>query len=176
MTKIVANVNEKISIKDLLKQISPNIFKGSVAIRDETTGEVTILLDPALEHKPPGAFILLGGKSRDGYLVVRDQNEMPLIVLDGKNGNITVRSMSGGKPEKVLEFTGNSAALSIGGKGQDGDIWVNDDKGENNIHIDGDGLICIQPGTGKLPVVTLADQKNNGAILLGRKRIDLFIR
>lgn len=169
MTEIVFNLNKPLIMKDYLVQFSPNTFKGAVAIRNETTGEVTILLDPAFEGKPNGAFIFLGGNSQDGYLVVRDQNENPTIVLDGKSGDLTVRHRIGGAPEKVLNFSASTAALSIGGKGQDGDIWVNDDKGENNIHIDGDGSIYIQPGTAKLPVVTLADQNSTGTILLGGK-------
>jgi hypothetical protein len=84
------------------------------------------------------ASLSIGGRSSGGSLEIRNNDDAQAVVLDGAEGNLTVRRNVDGTLRDVLRFEGAAAALSVGSEDAEGDILVRDGAGRNVLHLDGD--------------------------------------
>lgn len=93
------------------------------------------------------AALWLGGTGNEGDLIVRDQNDVDRIKLDGGDGNIWVKDPQG---RTWLLFDSRYAALWLGGEGNEGDLIVRDAQNRERIKLDGgDGDIWVKDPQGR---------------------------
>jgi hypothetical protein len=109
-----------------------------------STGEVTVsrLLGAdnitVLRFLAAQASLSIGGESSSGTLNLRNNDGDDAVVLDGGEGDLTVRRNIDGTLRDALTFEGASATLRIGGEDNEGDLIVRDGAGRDALHLDGD--------------------------------------
>ena len=132
--------NGIIAIKDANNKERINLDGGSnsIQVRDQNEKE-RIKLDGG------GSYILLRDQNEKGRIMfdggnscirVNDPNGKERIMLDGGMGDIRVNDSNG---EILFHFYNEWAALYLGGKGNEGDLIVNDQYGKERIKLDGGG-------------------------------------
>jgi hypothetical protein len=90
------------------------------------------------------AALFLGGQGNEGDLIVRDGANKQRIKLDGGEGDIWVKDASG---KTLFHFDSTYAALHLGGQGNEGDLIVRNDAGNQTIKLDGgSGDIILSNG------------------------------
>ena len=121
--------------------------EGDLVIRDEANKE-RIKLDggegdiwvKSAEGKPLFYFdstyaaLWLGGQGNEGDLIVRDEANKERIKLDGGDGDMWVWDSSG---TPLFHFDSQFAALYLGGAGNEGDLILRNDNGDQTIKLDG---------------------------------------
>lgn len=80
------------------------------------------------------AALWLGGQGNEGDLIVRDEANRERIKLDGGEGDIWVKDANG---TLLFHFDSQYAALYLGGAGNEGDLILRNDAGDQTIKLDG---------------------------------------
>ena len=103
------------------------------------------------------AALWLGGHGNEGDLVIRDEANKERIKLDGGEGDIVVWDAAG---TPLFHFDSQYAALYLGGAGNEGDLILRNDNGDQTIKLDGglgDILLSNADAAEQFDVVTAAD-------------------
>lgn len=142
---------------------------GSIVLKDDQSNEKIQL---------NGANIFLGGKGEDGNIYVfpsgvgnNNDGNLANIRLDGQNGNVILKSHDG--YERVY-FVPNGANMWLGGKGQDGSIFIfpsgvgdNNDASLANVRLDGQNGVYGSTNTPRRAGVRGVGSGNDGQGVYG---------
>jgi hypothetical protein len=121
------------------------------------------------------ASLSIGGESSGGRLTVKNNDDEDAVVLDGTQGDVTVRRDVDGTLREVMTFEGATAALRVGSEDNAGDIFVRDGAGRNALRLDGnraalfigaegnEGDLIVRDGDGRQVVHLGGDKAVVGA-------------
>jgi hypothetical protein len=124
---------------------------GSITTRDASAGTVFGLYGDGqiyirrllaadyitvFEFLSPQASLSIGGESSSGALNVRNNDGEDALVLDGGEGDLTVRRNVDGTLRDVMSFEGATATLSIGSEDNGGDVLVRDSAGRDVLRLE----------------------------------------
>jgi len=109
------------------ERIHLNAGDGDMRIKN-AAGDTLFLLNSS------NAGLYVGGKGNEGDLVLRDGAVNERIHLSAGDGDMRVRDSAG---ETLFLFDSQYAALYIGGAGNEGDVIVRNDDGNETIRLNG---------------------------------------
>lgn len=180
--------------------------EGDVVVRDATEKERVKLDGGAgdiwvkdangnllLHFNSSNAGLFVGGKGKEGDVVVRDANEKERVKLDGGDGDIWVKDANG---NLLFQFHTANGGLFVGGKSKKGDvvvrdsfenerikldggasdIWVRDLKGNHILHFNGANAGLFVGGAGNEGDVVVRDQAERERIKLDGAEGDIWVK
>jgi streptogramin lyase len=115
------------------------------------------------------AALWLGGQGNEGDLVIRDEANKERIKLDGGEGDMWVWDSSG---IPLFHFDSQYAALYLGGAGNEGDLILRNDNGDQTIKLDGglgDILLSNADAAEQFDVVADAEASPGTVMVLTEK-------
>jgi hypothetical protein len=115
----------------------------------------------------PQASLALGGEGTSGSLALRNSEGEDAVVLDGREGDLTVRHDVDGTLRDVLTFEGATAALRVGSEDAAGDIVVRDSAGQDAFWVDGNRAAVFVGVEGNEGDVIVRDGEGRQVIHLG---------
>jgi DNA-binding beta-propeller fold protein YncE len=139
-------------------------FKGVVEIQD-SSGDPTLVLDGVQGD------LAVGGNGQDGRLIVTTGSGTtkvdidagtgaitisgpdgePVVTIDGHEGDIRVYRKVAQTRREILRFDASTAALYVGGEGNEGDVIIRDEANRQRIKLDGGaGDIWVKDASGNL--------------------------
>jgi hypothetical protein len=119
---------------------------------------------------PPQGSLALGGESTSGSLQIRNSDGDDAVVLDGHEGDLTVRRNVDGTLRDVLTFGGAAAALRVGSEAVAGDIIVRDAAGRNALRLEGARAALFVGVEGNEGDVIVRDGEGRQVIHLGGEK------
>jgi streptogramin lyase len=146
---------------------------------DGTGGDITVFRKigginrEILEFNAAGAELIVGSEGNAGDIVVRDAAGSARITLDASQGDIVVKDASG---NVLFQFDSGTAAVFVGGQGNEGDVVVRDAASLERIKLDGgEGDIWARDAAGN---VLLQFDNATAALYVGgpRNEGDVVVR
>ena len=116
---------------------------------------------------PPQGSLAIGGESTSGSLTLRNSDGDDAVVVDGHEGDLTVRRNVDGALRDVLTFRGATAALRVGSEDNEGDLFVRDSAGRNALHLDGNKAAVFIGAAGNEGDVIVRDGEGRQVVHLG---------
>jgi hypothetical protein len=156
--------------------------EGNIVLRDAAAGSIVTLTGDGqiyvrrllagdyvtvLQFLPPQGSLAIGGGSTSGSLVLRNGDGDDAVVLDGREGDLTMRRSVDGTLRDVLTFEGASAALRVGSEGNEGDLIVRDGAGRNALHLDGNKAAVFIGAAGNEGDLIVRDGEGRQVVHLG---------
>ena len=115
----------------------------------------------------PQASLALGGERTSGSLALRNSEGDDAVVLDGREGDLTVRRDVDGTLRDVMTFEGAAATLRLGSEDSAGAIFVRDGAGRDALHLEGDRAAVFVGAQGNEGDVIVRDGEGRQVIHLG---------
>jgi hypothetical protein len=119
--------------------------EGDIRVYDQV-GNVVFLISGGEPGGEEGAYLDLGAIGNDGDIRIRNDKGDVAISLNGAGGEFATKSIivNDYSGREVFRFDANSAALWIGATGNEGDIRIRNNDGQDVIHLNGqDGDIYL---------------------------------
>lgn len=115
----------------------------------------------------PQASLSIGGESTGGSLHLRNSDGADATVLDGHEGDVTVRRNVDGTLRDVLTFEGATATLRIGSEDNGGDLFLRDSAGRDVLRLEAERAAMFIGASGNEGDLIVRDGEGRQVIHLG---------
>ncbi len=125
------------------------------------------------------AALYLGSQGNEGDIIIRNNAGQTSFRVDGNEGDVIVMRDIGGVQRQVMKFDASHAALYLGCEGNEGDIFIRNNAGQNSFQVDGnEGDIYVRREIGGVQRQVMKFDASHAALYIGCQgnEGDIFIR
>jgi hypothetical protein len=138
--------------------------EGDIIIRRQVGGALREVVKVDASH----AALYLGCQGNEGDIIIRNNAGHDSFQVDGNEGDIYVRRDISGNVREVMRFDASHAAMYLGCQGNEGDLIIRNNAGENSFQVDGnEGDIFVRRQAGGALREVMKFDASHAALYLG---------
>lgn len=138
--------------------------EGDVYVRRQIGGVLREVAKLDASH----AALYLGCEGNEGDIIVRNNAGQDSFQVDGNEGDVYVRRDISGVQRDVMKFDASHAALYLGCQGNEGDIIIRNNAGQDSFQVDGnEGDIFVRRELGGDVREVMKFDASHAALYLG---------